>query len=115
MPLNRHEVVIQPGRYELLEPKRRRREEKFTKFKNDAGLAINGTGVKLRRPKRGECPRGLDAEDDPRFSALALLADAGSASEGQGAATADAPSGADGEVVDDRGRAGESDVSSHED
>jgi len=72
---------LETGRYELLEPLRRRREEKFPKIKKDAAsLAVQGTGLKLRKPKKGECPRGMEAEDDPRFSALAVLAE-----------TADAP------------------------
>ena len=33
--------------------------------------AVQGTGLKLRKPKKGECPGGQDAEDDPRYSSLA--------------------------------------------
>jgi len=68
---------LDTGRYVLLEPARRRREEKFPKLKKDAAqLAVHGTAIKPRRPKKGECPNGPDAEDDPRHSAIALLADA---------------------------------------
>eukprot|EP00913_Durusdinium_trenchii_P014684 g13777.t1 len=55
---------------------RRRREEKFPKLRKDAQyLAVQGTGLKLRKPKKGECPRGPEAEEDPRWSASALLAE----------------------------------------
>merc|ERR1719510_1313413 len=67
------------GRFELLEPARRRREEKFPKIKKDAmQIAVQGAAGK---PKKGECPNGTDPEDDPRFSAIALLAEAGEAGE----------------------------------
>ncbi|CAE8719113.1 unnamed protein product [Polarella glacialis] len=70
------------GRYELLEPARRRREEKFRKLRRDAAeLAIQGAAIKLRKPKRGECPAGPDPEDDERFSAIALLAAAAAAGD----------------------------------
>merc|ERR1719416_333898 len=47
------------GRFELLEPARRRREEKCPKIRKEVQqLGIQGTAVPLRRPKRGECPRG---------------------------------------------------------
>jgi len=66
--------VSTAGRYELLEPARRRREEKFRKIKKDAGqLAVQGSSMKLRKPRRGECPRGPSMADNPRFSATALL------------------------------------------
>eukprot|EP00747_Dinoflagellata_sp_TGD_P165238 gnl/TRDRNA2_/TRDRNA2_186258_c0_seq1.p1 gnl/TRDRNA2_/TRDRNA2_186258_c0~~gnl/TRDRNA2_/TRDRNA2_186258_c0_seq1.p1 ORF type:complete len:824 (-),score=179.33 gnl/TRDRNA2_/TRDRNA2_186258_c0_seq1:59-2530(-) len=80
---------INTGRYELLEPLRRRREEKFGRLRKDAmSLAVHGTGVKLRKPKRGECPRGPDAEDDPSISAAAILAAAQEAAGGDEAAQA---------------------------
>mmetsp|Transcript_48552 Transcript_48552/g.112529 ORF Transcript_48552/g.112529 Transcript_48552/m.112529 type:complete len:239 (+) Transcript_48552:567-1283(+) len=73
---------VASGRYELLEPGRRRREEKFRKLRKDAAqLAVQGTAVKLRRPRRGECPQGVDAEDDPRYSAIALLGALGEAAD----------------------------------
>jgi len=65
---------LQSGAFELLEPAKRRKEDKFRKLRKDAqSLAILGAGLKLRKPKKGECPKGPDAEDDPRFSATALL------------------------------------------
>lgn len=66
---------VKSGRFQLLEAARRRREEKFPKVRKDAQyLAVQGTSLKLRKPKKGECPRGQNAEDDPRYSASALLA-----------------------------------------
>lgn len=66
---------LKSGRFELLEPARRRREEKFPKLRKDAQyLAVQGSGIKLRKPRKGECPRGPDAEEDPQYSATALLA-----------------------------------------
>mmetsp|Transcript_126850 Transcript_126850/g.224794 ORF Transcript_126850/g.224794 Transcript_126850/m.224794 type:complete len:848 (+) Transcript_126850:24-2567(+) len=92
---------LNSGRYSLLEPARRRRSEKYGRVRKDAGgLAIHGSGLKLRRPKKGECPRGTDCEEDPRFDALALLAAAEEASPhapghnstgGGGAAAAGSP------------------------
>lgn len=70
------------GRFELLEPARRRKEEKFRRLRKDAAqLAVQGRPVKLRKPRKGECPRGPDAEDDPSHSAVALLAAAGEGAE----------------------------------
>ncbi|CAJ1401738.1 unnamed protein product [Effrenium voratum] len=46
---------LKSGGFQLLEPARRRREEKFPKLRKDAQyLAVQGTGVKLRKPKKGE-------------------------------------------------------------
>lgn len=70
------------GRFELLEPHRRRREEKFRKTKDSALLVIEGSSVKLRKPRRGECPEGPDVADNPRFSATALLAAAAGSNAG---------------------------------
>lgn len=111
-----NECRLRTGKFELLEPLRRRREEKFPKLKNDAQLAVNGAGLKLRRAKRGECPRGLDAEDDPRFSALALLAQAVPL-EGEGeipTSTGEIFASADDDEEAVEG-GGESDASSHND
>merc|ERR1719401_1374038 len=73
---------VASGRYELLEPARRRREEKFRKIRKDAAsLAVHGSAMKMRKPKKGECPRGPDAEEDSRFSAIALLAQAATLEE----------------------------------
>lgn len=80
---------IDSGRYELLEPARRRRAEKHGRIRKDAAhLGVQGTAVQLRRPRRGECaPGGTDAPDG-RYDALALLA-AAEAEEGQQGAAAD--------------------------
>eukprot|EP00440_Ansanella_granifera_P059211 gb/GFBE01064184.1/.p1 GENE.gb/GFBE01064184.1/~~gb/GFBE01064184.1/.p1 ORF type:complete len:820 (+),score=197.24 gb/GFBE01064184.1/:1-2460(+) len=91
---------VNSGRYELLEPARRRREEKFRKLRKDAqSLTIQGSSLKLRKPKKGECPRGPDAEDDPRFDASALLAAAAEA--GTAEETAEATAAGDLEDEDD--------------
>ncbi|CAK0838895.1 unnamed protein product [Prorocentrum cordatum] len=66
------------GRYELLEPRHPPHREGFRRVAKDTGtLAVQGCAVQLRRPRRGECPRGPDVEDDPRYSAASLLAAAG--------------------------------------
>jgi hypothetical protein len=65
---------LKSGRYELLEPTRRRRQEKCSRLRKDAAqLAIRGAALKPRRPKRGECPNGVDADCDPKYDAMALL------------------------------------------
>uniref|UniRef100_A0A7S4QGK6 Uncharacterized protein n=1 Tax=Alexandrium monilatum TaxID=311494 RepID=A0A7S4QGK6_9DINO len=93
---------LSSGRYELLEPARRRREEKFRKIRKDAAqLAAQGTSLKLRRPRRGECPQGPSAEDDPRYSALALLSTLGE-TEGEGPGATGAP-GDSADDLDDEG------------
>jgi tubulin monoglycylase TTLL3/8 len=77
---------LNSGRFELLEPGRRRRQEKFSRLRKDAGqLCIHGSALKPRRPRKGECPNGIDAPDDPKFDALALL----STADGTGDQTAD--------------------------
>jgi len=77
---------LNSGRFELLEPGRRRRQEKCSRLRKDAGqLCIHGSALKPRRPRKGECPNGIDAPDDPRFDALALL----STADGTGDQTAD--------------------------
>jgi hypothetical protein len=71
---------LNSGRFELLEPARRRRQEKCSRLRKDAmQLAIRGTSVKPRRPKKGECPNGLDSLGDAKFDAVALLAAAAEA------------------------------------
>merc|ERR1740117_514789 len=48
---------VKSGRFELLEPARRRRQEKCSRLRGDANkLNIQGAGLKPRRPKKGECP-----------------------------------------------------------
>mmetsp|Transcript_36388 Transcript_36388/g.57919 ORF Transcript_36388/g.57919 Transcript_36388/m.57919 type:complete len:823 (+) Transcript_36388:101-2569(+) len=65
---------VNSGRFELLEPARRRRQEKCSKLRKDAmQLAIRGTSVNLRKPKKGECPNGPDSLGDAKFDAVALL------------------------------------------
>merc|ERR1712176_717857 len=77
---------VNSGQYELLEPVRRKREERFRRIKKDAGqLAIQGMALKLRKPRRGECPQGPNGEDDPRFDARALLAAIQTPDQTQGA------------------------------
>lgn len=77
---------LNSGRFELLEPGRRRRQEKCSRLRKDAGqLCIHGSALKPRRPRKGECPNGIDAPDDPKFDALALL----STADGTGDQTAD--------------------------
>lgn len=69
---------VNSGRFALLEPQRRRRGEKLGRIRKDAAqLAVHGSPVRLRKPRRGELPRGsVDAEGDPRFDAVQLLAGA---------------------------------------
>jgi len=75
------QTKVSTGRYELLEPTRRRREEKFGRVRKEAGqLALKGTAMKLRKPKRGEV---RDAEDSPNVSAIAILAAVGDDAEGE--------------------------------
>merc|ERR1719242_999503 len=76
---------VASGRYELLEPARRRKEEKFRRIKKDAAhLVVQGAALKLRRPRRGECPHGPDAEGDLRYDAAAILESASFRGEGEG-------------------------------
>merc|ERR1739845_87409 len=65
---------LNSGRWELLEPARRRRHEKCSRLRKDAmNLAIHGSSMKPRRPRKGECPNGTDGLGDPRFDAVSLL------------------------------------------
>merc|ERR1711953_1507180 len=96
---------LNSGRYELLEPARRRRQEKCSRLRKDAmQLAVQGSAVKLRKPRKNECPNGPDAIGDPRYDAAVLLSSADVALEGDdGAAqgiegTADGGSGEESEA-----------------
>lgn len=89
---------VKSGRYELLEPARRRRQEKCGRLRKDAGqLSIHGAALKARKPRKGECPNGSDAAGDPRFDALALLSNA----ETQGDESPSAFDGGDREAASD--------------
>eukprot|EP00929_Paragymnodinium_shiwhaense_P091139 TRINITY_DN51181_c0_g1_i1.p1 TRINITY_DN51181_c0_g1~~TRINITY_DN51181_c0_g1_i1.p1 ORF type:complete len:1217 (+),score=198.04 TRINITY_DN51181_c0_g1_i1:163-3813(+) len=61
------------GGFELLQPERRDAEEGATKcLARD--LAVVGTSLKPRKPRRGECLMGTDGDVLPQYNALELLA-----------------------------------------
>merc|ERR1712151_248137 len=66
---------INTGRFVLLEPERRRREERFGKLRKAKGtgqLEVRGAGIKPRKPKKGEMPS--DVPDTRVLDAHELLA-----------------------------------------
>eukprot|EP00927_Polykrikos_kofoidii_P061652 TRINITY_DN56488_c0_g1_i1.p1 TRINITY_DN56488_c0_g1~~TRINITY_DN56488_c0_g1_i1.p1 ORF type:complete len:902 (+),score=145.78 TRINITY_DN56488_c0_g1_i1:46-2706(+) len=88
------------GRFVLLEPERRRREERFgrsRKAKAAGQLEIRGVGIKPRRPRKGEWP--LTATDTRVLDAVELLAAGGgigTVDEFEGVDMASAASGEEG-------------------
>merc|ERR1719421_1470837 len=74
-------LKVDTGRFELLEPERRRREEKFGKLRKSKGagtLTIQGSPIAPCKPlkTRGDCPSGPEASAGPLVQDAAAVWDA---------------------------------------
>jgi len=95
------------GRFVLLEPARRRREERFGKLRTAKGagsaqLEIRGSSNSLRRPKKGKC-LASEGTSDPRVTDAAELAASLTNAESEASpvpvVTVDAGSGGGGDMM----------------